>query len=296
MKVLRREFIVSASALALFGCKTARDDDVAVRFGMVMDLHYAKLPVSGSGPLRRCYEQSVEKLRRCVETMNRRQVDFLIELGDFTDQRAVVPKPEVLSCLDEIESEFRRFEGPCYHLLGNHDNEQMTKREFLAHVANAGQAMTSGHYSFAVNGVTFIALDANFNSRMEDYAPGNWDWTDANVPDWELDWLERTLAETSDPVIVLGHQRLDPAAEPRHLVKNAAAVRDVIERSGKVLAVLTGHQHDGGFCRCNGIPYYTLRALVNGSLPASNSFAEVEVRRSGRLGVTGYAEALSRDL
>lgn len=87
------------------------------------------------------------------------------------------------------------------------------------------------------------------------------------------------------------HQRLDPASERRHLVKNAAAVRKVLEASGKVRAVITGHQHDGGQCKVNGIPYYTLRAMVEGPAPASNSYAEGAIWPSGAFTVTGWRNA-----
>ena len=284
----RREFMIVPVGLSLMGCRGPKDETPVVRFGMVTDLHYARIP---DCPGDRYYAQGVEKLRQCVDVMNRRGVDFLVELGDLKDQCET--KTETVSCLDEIEAEFRRFEGPRYHVLGNHDNDCLTKAEFLSHVSNHGQVAASGYYSFAVNGVTFVVLDANFNAKLEDYSPGNWTWTDANVPPCELDWLERTLSAAPGRVIVFGHQRIDPAAEKRHRIRNAADVRNVLERSGRVAAVLTGHEHCGGHCVHHGIFYYTLRALVKDSLPESNSFAEVALYRSGRIVVTGYMKAAS---
>ena len=292
----RREFLKTGGAAALLfaGCKGVTGERPLVRFGMVADLHYARIPDGPDWPGKRCYAQGMEKLRQCVDTMNGRQADFLIELGDFKDQCGT--KNETLACLDEIEREFSRFKGPRYHVFGNHDNDCLTKAEFLARISNHGQAKAAGHYSFAMNGVTFVVLDANFNAKLEDYAPGNWEWTDANVPAWELEWLDRTLSAARGPVIVFGHQRIDPAAESHHLVKNAAEVREVLERSNKVAAVFTGHEHIGGSCRHNGIFYYTLRALVKDSLPESNSFAEVALYPSGRITITGFAKASSADV
>lgn len=284
----RREFVMAPAGLALAGCRSPKGEAPIVRFGMVTDLHYARIP---DIPRDRYYAQGVEKLRQCVDVMNRRGVDFLVELGDFKDQCET--KAETVSCLEEIEAEFRRFEGPRYHVLGNHDNDCLTKAEFLSHISNHGQVAASGYYAFAVNGVTFVVLDANFNAKMEDYSPGNWTWTDANVPLHELDWLEHALSAAPGRVIVFGHQRIDPAAEDRHRVRNAVAVRNVLERSGKVAAVLTGHEHRGGQCAHHGIFYYTLRALVKDSLPESNSFAEVALYQSGRIDVTGYMKAES---
>lgn len=286
----RREFILASAGCAAFaqGCALGRRDDVElVRFGMVSDLHYARIPRPEDSD--RYYDQGIVKLHECVETMNERQVDFLIELGDFKDECPT--KEETLACLDEIEAEFRRFRGPRYHVLGNHENDCLTKEEVLAHVSNFGQERAKSYYSFERGGVTFVVLDANFNSRMEPYAPGNWDWADANVPPEELAWMERTLAAARGPVIVFAHQRIDPAAERLHLVKNAAAVREILERSGKVAAVLTGHQHWGGLVTLNGIFYYTLRALVVGAAPECNSYAEVSFYGSGKIIVRGFRQA-----
>ena len=65
-------------------------------------------------------------------------------------------------------------------------------------------------------------------------------------------------------MIVLCHQNLDARAGDPHVIKNAAAVREIMERSGKVLAVLQGHCHSGCRSEQNGIPYYTFRALCEG--------------------------------
>jgi len=288
----RREFLLAGCAAAVSGCRIPAGDGPLVRFGLVTDIHYAKIP---NGPDFaydfRHYAEGAAKLRRCVEVLNGRAVDFLVELGDFKD--LCPSKMQTLACLDEIESEFALFRGPRYHVLGNHDNDCLTKEEFLAHVANACQAKALGHYAFVVNGVTFVVLDANFNAKLEPYRPGNWDWRDANVPPWELEWLAQRLNEAPGHVVIFGHQRLDPTAAPDDRVRNAADVRDLLERSGKVRAVFTGHDHMGGVCTHRGILYYTLRAVVHGPAAAgANAFAEAELDAAGRVTVRGFMRAV----
>ena len=93
--------------------------------------------------------------------------------------------------------------------------------------------------------------------------------------------------------MVFCHQCLDPQADGNHLTKNAAAVREVIEKSGKVKAVFTGHQHSGKIGTVNGITYYSLRALVLNSGEEENGYALVEMYESGGISVTGYRKAES---
>jgi len=79
-------------------------------------------------------------------------------------------------------------------------------------------------------------------------------------------------------------------------VVNRAEVRAEFERSGKVLAVFQGHDHKGAYSFINGIHYYTLRAMIEGSGPDNNAYALVDVHPDWSLTVTGYRRAVSRDL
>ncbi len=266
-----------------------------VRFGMVTDLHYADLdpdpaPVGVTG--RRYYRESLRKLGEAVEVFNARTVDFAVELGDFKD---LTRGPEqTLAYLDAIEAGFAKFKGPRYHVAGNHDFDCLTPEEFFSRIPNDGKVCPKGYYSFAKGGVTFIVLNACFDSRLRAYSRCN-PWDDANVPPEQLDWLARELAAAKGHVIVFCHQRLDESAEPRHLVKNAAAVRAILEKSGKVKGVFTGHQHKGGWNVVNGIPYYSLRALVCDSGEGNNCFAEAAIYPDGSFTVMGWRNAASHD-
>lgn len=297
MDTTRRTFIVATAAGVfagrhLFGQADAGAEPL-VRFGMVTDLHYADIdhdpkPIGVVG--RRFYRESLRKLGEAVDVFNSRKVDFAIELGDFKDFTR--DREGTLKCLDAIESCFARFKGPRYHVAGNHDFDCLSPEEFFSRVPNDGKTCPRGYYSFVRNGVTFIVLNACHDSQMRPYCRCN-PWDDANVPPEELDWFNGELAAARGPVIVFCHQRLEDSAEPRHLVRNANAVRALIEASGKVKAVITGHQHRGAYRVLNGIPYYSLRALVCDSGEGANSFAEAAIYPSGAFTVTGWRRAQS---
>ena len=105
--------------------------------------------------------------------------------------------------------------------------------------------------------------------------------------------FKRELDASRGTAVVFCHQCLDPQADANHLVRNAADVRAVIEHSGKVRAVFTGHQHSGRIGKANGIAYYSLRATVLDSGAEENSYATVAVHPSGEVAVTGYRKAAS---
>ena len=297
MKCSRRFFIDgfgAFSAVTLIGCGgEEKGEKPLVRFGFVTDCHYADIPYAKRPyPVGdAAYRESSAKLAECVAVMNREKPAFLIELGDFKD--AGPDKAATIGFLEKIEKVFSGFAGPRYHVLGNHDFDLIDKSEFLSRIANHGQEKAAPHYSFSFGGVKFVVLDACYNAKLEDYRPGNWEWFDANVPPAQIEWLEKELTAASGPAIVFCHQCIDPAADSNHLIKNSAAVRAAIEKSGKVKAVFTGHQHSGRIGKVNGITYYSLRALVLNSGEEENGYALAEVYPSGGISVTGYRKAVS---
>jgi len=262
----------------------------SVRFGIVTDVHYADIEPRGARP----YRESLAKLKECVAVMNREKPDFLMELGDFKDQDDVSDEARTLSYLRKIESVFAGFAGLRYHVLGNHDVDSLSKTQFLGIAPNPGIPPEWTYYRFDVRGIRFLALDADFLADGAPYDRGRFAWADCNIPIAELDWLRSELTASPKPLIVFIHQQLDGQGD--NYVKNAAAVRALLERSGKVLAVFQGHRHEGAFTRIKGIPYYSLKGMIEGSGPEHSSYALVDVDGRGTIKIQGFRQADSLTL
>jgi predicted phosphodiesterase len=257
-----------------------------IRFGMVTDPHYADADTKGT----RHYRESLSKLTECVTFMNEQKVDFLIELGDLKDQDPSANEQNTLKYLQTIEAVFKKFKGPRYHVLGNHDMDSISKQQFLSHAKNTGITPNASYYSFDQKGLHFVVLDANYISDGSDYDRGNFSWTDANIPNTQIEWLKKDLASTTKPTIVFVHQPLD--GNTKHCVKNAEQVRHILEYNKNVLAAFHGHNHVGNYSLIEGIHYYTLKAVIEGSGEENNAYAIVEVY-DDRVVVTGYRKAVS---
>ena len=160
----RRLFLTNVcKGVALLGASSVvpacGEGQSTVRFGVISDLHYAGCETRGT----RYYAQTIDKLREAIKVFNTANLDFIIELGDLKDQDAV-PQPEkTIFYLKEIEKELHSFNGPVYHVLGNHDMDSISKEEFLQHTSNYGTADKKAYYSFSCKGIKFIVLDANYN-------------------------------------------------------------------------------------------------------------------------------------
>lgn len=289
----RRSFLLAAGGM-VSGCCSERLVPGArsrplVTFGLATDLHSADLDPNAG----RHYRESAAKLAACVEALNGRDLDFLIELGDFKDQGKTAE--ETLRNLRQIEAVFRQFKGPRYHVLGNHDMDRISKAQALAAMTNTGIARERSYYSFDRGGAHFVVLDANFRPDGMPYDSGNFKWTEAFIPPEELDWLARDLGQTRLPAVVFVHQLLD-GDDDVYFVRNAAAVRRVLEASGRVRAVFQGHYHEGRYSRVKGIHYSTLNAMVMGAGVQNGPYAVVGLFADGRLSVAGFNGAASREL
>lgn len=246
------------------------------RVGLISDLHYADKDPKGT----RHYRETLGKLTRAGEFFAKQAPDFVVELGDLIDAADSIEVE--LGYLKRINREFSAIAPVRHHVLGNHCVDTLTKAEFLGEV---GQA--ASYYSFDQGGVHFVVLDACFRADGAAYQRRNFEWTDANLPPVELEWLRADLEAAGGPVIVFAHQRLD--GDGKHDVKNAAEVRRILEGSGKVLAVFQGHSHQNDHREVGGIHYATLRAMVEGGGPGDNGYSLLEVFPGGVLKLTGEA-------
>jgi alkaline phosphatase len=285
----RRKFLqqaaVGAAALSMSPSpsstavpKTSSDD--ALTFGLVTDVHHADADTKGS----RHYRDSLAKLQAAVREFQNKNVTFVAELGDLIN--AGPSRQAEVEYLNAVCDVLKRLDVPKHFVLGNHCVDTLTKTEFLQ---GCGRNAEPTYYSFDVAGYHFVVLDADFLEDGTSYEPGNFRWTDTWIPKKELDWLQADLAGSKGrPTVVFIHQNLHDEKDV-HGVKNAPAVRKILEASGDVIAVFQGHMHPGGLVRVDGIPYCTLRAMVEGPGLENNAFAvvtlrgrEVEVRGFGR--------------
>ena len=292
IRILRRDFLkVSAGALAGLAVDgIPLGAQAPVRFGLVTDTHYADADPVGA----RFYRESLAKMREAVTTLRAEKVSFLGILGDIKDMAPKEPEARTLSHLAAIEAEIQRFGGPTYHVLGNHDMDNISKPQMLSGITNTGIAGDRSYYAFNHQGLRIVVLDACFRENGQPYDHGNFDYRDTWVPQAELEWLDRELTASPVPVIVLAHQRLD--GEGSLHVRNGREVRTVLERSKKVLGVFMGHDHPGAYNQVNGIHYYTQKAVVEGSGDIHNAYTIVAVDAAMNMTVTGYRMAVSKDL
>ncbi len=258
-----------------------------VKLGLLTDVHYADKQPRGS----RCYRESLGKVKEAVALFKEKKPKTIVCLGDIVDAAPTVE--EEAGYLKTIIAAMDESEIPRHHVLGNHCVSTLTKPEFFEHGKTVS---TVGNYSFDLGGVHFVILDACYTNKMEPYGRNNFVWTDTNIPPEQQAWLEEDLEKTDKRAVIFAHQRLDLKPGHSYSVKQCVAVRAILEKSKKVVAVFQGHSHHNVLSTINGIPYCTLAAVVEGSGKENNSYAMLDVMSDGKLRLTGYRKQEDRTL
>jgi alkaline phosphatase len=219
-----------------------------MKIGIFTDCHYSSAQLTCGN---RRNSRSLEKIQRTADALSR--CDLVICLGDLIDCDETREKTiENLKCVSSI---IRSIPAPFICVLGNHDLYAFEKDQFKLITG-----FTLAPYTIQKEGKTLIFLDACFQSNGKPYSPyGNWDWTDAGLTDISL--LGQELECAQEPVYIFLHQNIDPNVEKRHIIRHADRIRALLEKSGKVKAVIQGHYHEGMESVINGIPYITLPAM-----------------------------------
>jgi hypothetical protein len=247
----RRKFIHQfgkGSALSLLPFTTtlsfnakARDriNLASICFGIVADVHKDLVP------------DADQRLEQFIDKARQREVDMIIQLGDF--------------CMGEGKNKgflsiWETFKGPKYHVLGNHDMDKHSKWEMLDF-----WGMPKNYYSYDLNGIHFIVLDANFlheNGKYIDYNKANF-YVDASLRTFidpeQIEWFKADLAETSLPTIVLSHQSL---WHHQWGVKNRLLLQEIMEAAAdKIICCFNGHNHIDFHRHLNGIDYIEINSM-----------------------------------
>jgi predicted phosphodiesterase len=220
-----------------------------LRIALIADIHH------GVDQGTKLGSAALTLLQPFVDWVNAIGPDLVVELGDRIND---LDKDADRQCTRDIASAFTAVQRPCIHILGNHDNNQLSREEsedvMQTTFASHSRDVQGYHLVFWNSAVQ--PVEGGFHLALED-----------------LRWLEADLAATDFPTIIFSHLPLDNGsmignfyfekAVPKgaHYAEGAAA-RDVLERSGKVIACLAGHTHWNARNTIDGVHYITIHSLT----------------------------------
>jgi len=225
-----------------------------LRIAFLTDVHFGPRAYYG-GKLRKLTDMADELTCQFVARMNEQdRPDLVVNLGDVIEDESRATDLERYGRFVEILSGLT---ARVVHVAGNHDRINLSDADLLGLWGSSGRLQ----YAFDQDGIHFLVLET---IEIKDYS--------VHLPEDALAFVERDLAETRLPTIVLMHH---PASDQLlegnrwferapHLCRVAERkqLRRVFEASGKVRAVFNGHAHWNHFDLIRSIPYFTLQSLI----------------------------------
>ena len=196
--------------------------------GIIADLHHGLEPTA------------TRRLEAFMVEVQRQSPDCILQLGDFN-----YGKKDSNECMDL----WNAFNGPKYHVLGNHDMDAFSKQHMLDF-----WSMKDRFYSFDAGGYRFVVLDRNnlfADGKFLPYDSANF-YVDANrrgfADQQQLDWLKSDLANSKLPTVVFAHQGLGMQNDPQKVRAADRAIESVFSEANsngeiKVVACFCGHHH-----------------------------------------------------
>jgi len=187
------------------------------------------------------------RLKAFIEDATEREVDFIIQLGDFC-------RPYDYNL--EFMSIWNSFPGKKHHVIGNHDMDGgFTREQVVEYWKSEGR-----YYSFDSKGYHIVVLDGNDT----DPSPNRPSGYARFIGEEQLNWLAKDLELTELPTIVFSHQGLDNDLGG---IANSTQSRLVLERANekagkqKVQYVFSGHHHQDYHNNINGIHYIQINSM-----------------------------------
>jgi len=271
-------------------------------FGVLADTQYA----DARSWVNRQYRASAGKLAECVKELNKKKLDFTIQLGDLID-RDFASFKVVCPLYDKLTM-------PHYHVLGNHDFSvsEATKPKVLRALGLDRLGTKKGHYDFTVGRWRFVVLNGTDVSRyanppgsrkheqakamMDELRKGrrrNLAYYNGAIGDEQIRWLTGALgaaAKADQRVILFCHMPIFP--DGAHNLYNDTQVLAIIDKHPNVVAYLAGHRHAGNYASRKGVHYLTVKGMVETHF---NSFGIMEVY-SDRLRLIGFGRETNRTM
>ena len=242
-----------------------------MKFALITDVHYG-VDRFFRGAHRGLASFGDETLNEFVKTMNNDiHPQFVIQLGDVIQE---IDHDTDIKNLKKVLNILSSLNYPYYSVIGNHENIFISEEELVKLIRT--QAL---YYSFDIKEYHCLVLYCK--STKELY-----------IDEVQKSWLIEELKNTNKKILIFAHYSLADQdltgnyyfeGRPEMcLIDNRKEIREMLEKSEKVVAVFNGHLHWNNMTIHNNIPYFTFEPPLenknNNGVP-SKSYAVIEINK-----------------
>ncbi len=225
----------------------------SLKFAQLSDVHFLE---HGANTTYKMTGESPALLDDAVEQINEQSdLDFVMVTGDLIDKsfekelRAVLPHMEKLNT-------------PWYFAFGNHDRcvggylNTLVYMEMLRN-SNPDFKFKKPYYAFSPKkNFKVIVLDNIITDEIT---------SNGYIDETQFKWLKKELDSSKNDVVLLFMHVpvIEPFASPSHKLRNAAAVKALIESYKNPIGVFQGHYHAAKVTQHDNVLYVSSPALVS---------------------------------
>ncbi len=225
----------------------------SLKFAQVSDVHFLE---NGSNTTFKMVGESPRLLDDAIEQINEQSdLDFVMFTGDLIDKSFEKELRAMLPHLNKLNT-------PWYFAFGNHDRcvgGYLTTLVYLDMVrdANPNFKFKKAYYSFEPKkNYKVIVLDDIITTEIT---------SNGYVDEEQLKWLKKELdSSKNDTVLIFMHVPVvEPFASPNHRLRNATALKQLIESYKNPIGVFQGHYHATKITQHDNVLYVNSPALVS---------------------------------
>lgn len=266
-KIINGAITLCLTAGMLWGLQACSGvNSTSLKFAQVSDVHFLE---NGANTTYKMTGESPRLLDDAIKQINEQtDIDFVMFTGDLIDKSFEKELKAVLPHLDNLNA-------PWYFAFGNHDRcvgGYLTTLVYLDMIRNSNSnfKFKRAYYSFVPKkNYKVIVLDDVITNEIT---------SNGYIDEEQMKWLKKELdSSKNDVVLIYMHVPIiEPFASPNHKLKNAYAVKQLIESYKNPIGVFQGHYHAAKITQHDNVLYVSSPALV--SYP--NAFRIVTVTNS----------------
>ncbi len=240
------------SAAMLWGLQ-AYSSSANLKFAQVSDVHFMQdspnttFKMIGEAP--RLLDDAIEQINEYND------IDFTIFTGDLIDKSF---EKELKAFLPHVE----KLNMPWYFAFGNHDRcvgGYLTTLVYLDIVRNSNPdfKFKKSYYSFVPKkNYKVIVLDNIITNEIT---------SNGYIDETQLKWLKKELDSSKDDIVLIFMHVpvVEPFASPNHKMRNASALKQLIESYSNPIGVFQGHYHAAKITQHDNVLYVSSPALVS---------------------------------
>lgn len=250
------------------------------RFFLVTDIHY------GLDRKKKLGSKAPSLMDEFVKAANDAEIDCVVDMGDRVNTYSTDKDRKLMTRLKE---KFNQIAAPVYSILGNHDVHTLSRKDNEDIMDCPAES-----YSRDMGDVKMLF----WNPGMEIAK-----YKGLKIREKDLEWLEQELENSDKPCLIFSHIPLDNTeADDKYALTrdgwpnlsyfaDAPKAREIIEKSGKVIACFAGHHHRNKESVIGGVHYITHQSLIqrieDDPETPCGAYSLIEIE-DGELRVTGF--------